>query len=822
MGVSSSLYASISGLSTMGNAMSVLGDNVSNVNTIAFKSSRATFQDVLSQSVATAAGAAQVGRGVTMTTIDGIFAQGSFESTSTATDLAIGGQGFFMLRAPGSAESDMYTRAGEFRFDKAGYLVNPTGNFVQGWTIDPTSGEVQGTIGDINLGKSTPPVETTNIQVIANVDSRKNNETTELNLFDSWDGRNPGLAVPASPIDGNAYEYTTSIKAYDAKGASHDLTVYFDRTTKDNQWEFLVTCEPVEDKRVLSDGLDTSGNLDGTNDQLSAYPPDTTYNYISHKGAGALLYGKIDFSTSGSIDKIWAWNVPPDGKVEPAQNTNRLTLGSTDQYYSFEANFTGATANQQIELNLGARYSGASTPIPQILVSGSGGYTDTGTTPITKETTWDKVRDVNGALVDTTVPATVSFGGYKSDGTYVDPTDPLNQYDLNSTDKVQVLLDKMNASFGCTCTIDANGRIRMTDNDAGISGLAVTTFYFDDGTGAETTVNPFGISNVSDPTIHNTFNVTTTKQQVVSTGQALTSSGAVITENTPLDGVFDDADLQLWDGTTNNTSIAFDGTSSDGTTVDSATAIFTLGADFGPPLENPTGTVQDLLTWLENQFNADASIDGAGRLVLTDRKSADAAGTYTSQLSVTGVTITNPEEAGAAPFGAAEFITIDADISGEDGSRTGDTRSLEFSTEALSTTQYANSSTTIFQDQDGFAAGFLQSVSVDTDGVITGNYSNGQVLEKAKVALASFNNLAGLRKEGGNVFRETTASGAPVTGAPGSNGLGSISPNSLEQSNVDLGAEFVKLITTQRGFQANSKIITTTDEMLADLINIKR
>ena len=111
---------------------------------------------------------------------------------------------------------------------------------------------------------------------------------------------------------------------------------------------------------------------------------------------------------------------------------------------------------------------------------------------------------------------------------------------------------------------------------------------------------------------------------------------------------------------------------------------------------------------------------------------------------------------------------------------------------------------------------------MDTKGTITGNYSNGQVLAKAQVALASFNNLAGLMKEGGNIFRQTTASGAPVTGAPGTNGLGSISPNSLEQSNVDLGAEFVKLITTQRGFQANSKIITTTDEMLSDLINIKR
>ncbi|HET97865.1 MAG TPA: flagellar hook-basal body complex protein, partial [Desulfurivibrio alkaliphilus] len=158
----------------------------------------------------------------------------------------------------------------------------------------------------------------------------------------------------------------------------------------------------------------------------------------------------------------------------------------------------------------------------------------------------------------------------------------------------------------------------------------------------------------------------------------------------------------------------------------------------------------------------------------------------------------------------------------EDGSRMGTVASRNFETEAMSTTQYANSSTTIYQDQDGFAAGFLQSVSVDTAGIITGNYSNGQVLMRAQVALANFANLQGLHKVGGNIFRTTTASGAPVTGQPGTNGLGSISPNSLEQSNVDLGTEFVKLITTQRGFQANSKIITTTDEMLNDLINIKR
>jgi len=807
MGVSSSLYASISGLSTMGNAMSVLGDNVSNVNTIAFKSSRATFQDVLSQSVATAAGSAQVGRGVTMTTIDGIFAQGSFESTSTATDLAIGGQGFFMLRAPGSAESDMYTRAGEFRFDNEGNLVNPTGNFVQGWTIDPTSGEVQGTIGDINLGKSTPPVETTGIQVIANVDSRKNNETTEQRLFDSWDGRNAAATVPTAPIDANAYEYTTAIKVYDSVGASHDLTVYFDRTTKDNQWEFLVTCEPSEDQRVLSDGIDATGTaLDGTNDEASIYTPDTAYNYVNHKGAGALLYGMVDFSTSGAIDNIWAWNVPPDGAVDPAQNTNRQVLGNTDQYYSFEANFTGAATNQQVELNLGARYSGQDTPIQQILVSGSGGYTDAGITPITKETLWSQVRDSSGTLV--TAGQTISFGGYKNDGTYVDSTVAANQYLIVAGGKVQDLLDTMDDSFGCTCTIDATGKIKMTDATGGESGLAVTVFT------AGASVNPFGASDATT----NTFNITTSKRQVVSTGRAVTTAGGStpITATTLLTSVYDSAS----DALENGEILTFTGTRGDGSAVSAA---YTVGTSFSPPFTVGGGvnaTVQEMLSWLEEQFDAEASIDGAGRLVLTDRR-ADEIGTYTSGLTVTSCTVTVGAE---IPFGAAanDYTIIAADTSGEDGSQAGDTVSTDFSTEALSTTQYANSSTTIFQDQDGFAAGFLQSVSVDTDGVITGNYSNGQVLDRAQVALASFNNLAGLRKEGGNVFRETSDSGAPITGAPGTNGLGSISPNSLEQSNVDLGAEFVKLITTQRGFQANSKIITTVDEMLSDLINIKR
>jgi flagellar hook protein FlgE len=150
------------------------------------------------------------------------------------------------------------------------------------------------------------------------------------------------------------------------------------------------------------------------------------------------------------------------------------------------------------------------------------------------------------------------------------------------------------------------------------------------------------------------------------------------------------------------------------------------------------------------------------------------------------------------------------------------TSTLNWEPESLSSTQYSSSSTTVFQAANGYGAGALQSISVGTDGVITGQYSNGEVIPLYQVTLAKFQNEQGMYKEGGNLFRETRLSGEPVTGAPGTNGLGSISPNSLEQSNVDIATEFVKMITTQRGFQANSKIITVTDQMLAELIALKR
>lgn len=137
-------------------------------------------------------------------------------------------------------------------------------------------------------------------------------------------------------------------------------------------------------------------------------------------------------------------------------------------------------------------------------------------------------------------------------------------------------------------------------------------------------------------------------------------------------------------------------------------------------------------------------------------------------------------------------------------------------------TGYASDSTTTSQSQDGYAAGSLRDLVVSEEGYVTGIYSNGQRQNLFQIALADFPSYQGLSKAGGNLYTESLASGQPLVGTPGSSQLGMISPSSLEGSNVDLSSEFVNMITTQRAFQANSRVITTSDDILQELINLKR
>ncbi len=481
MSLSSSLFSGISGLTTLGNAMQIIGDNIANVNTVGFKSSSFAFQDLLSQSVATLSGTSQVGRGTALGDIQASFAQGSFESTGNTTDLAVGGDGFFVLNEQGT-ENLYYSRAGNFNFNESGYLTNPEGYVVQGWQLDNNGSDI-GSITDIVMSSFTsPPQPSDNVEVIVNLDSAGENGSGSDSLASAWDG------TATVPLADAAYEYQTTIRAYDSLGSTHDVTLYFDKAEAPSSYEFIVTCNPAEDNRAIfgatgeAEGMLARGLLEFN----SGSGVIENIDLFQFTGTGSLGDG-IDLSAAGN----WTEQL----------ETDDLSNG----YFTFSPGFLSGGTTQDIELDLGTRFDG---------------------------TDW-----------------------------------------VNSS---------------------------------------------------------------------------------------------------------------------------------------------------------------------------------------------------------------------------------------------------------LSSTQYASGSTTTFQSANGYGAGDLEGVNVDVDGVITGSYSNGQRIPLYRVGLAKFQNTQGLFKEGGNLYSETRQSGSAITNKPGTNGLGSIAPNALEQSNVDIANELVKMITTQRGFQANSKIITVTDQMLSELINIKR
>ena len=160
--------------------------------------------------------------------------------------------------------------------------------------------------------------------------------------------------------------------------------------------------------------------------------------------------------------------------------------------------------------------------------------------------------------------------------------------------------------------------------------------------------------------------------------------------------------------------------------------------------------------------------------------------------------------------GAVANQAITFDLVDDTGAVTGDIKGLPNPT--------SNNS----QSQDGYPAGILQSVSVDATGVVTGSYSNGQRIDLYRLVLADFPSYQGLSKVGNNLYTASRASGQANIAVVGQGRLGDLTPSALELSNVDLATEFVKMITTQRAYQANSRVVSTSDELLNELINLKR
>ncbi|MEA3486393.1 MAG: flagellar hook protein FlgE [Thermodesulfobacteriota bacterium] len=234
----SSLWTAISGLNASSRQMDVIGNNIANVNTIGFKAGVPVFSDILSQSIAGGSGSMQIGRGVGLSAIPTLFGQGSFESTRSATDLAIDGDGFFMVNDADGAT--YYTRAGMFTIDKDGCLVNVNGYKVQGYMYE--DGVFTDAVGDIALGgiQSVPEV-TTRISIGTNL----NGETAENDTF------------------------VSALTVYDSLGAAHTLSLTFTKNANDGEWDMGVEMsdlDPVDGLTLSSTTIafDLNGKLVGT------------------------------------------------------------------------------------------------------------------------------------------------------------------------------------------------------------------------------------------------------------------------------------------------------------------------------------------------------------------------------------------------------------------------------------------------------------------------------------------------------------------------------------------------------------------------------
>lgn len=296
MAILTSLYAGISGINANGSALSVIGNNIANVNTVGFKASRASFADVLSQSLAGTSGRTQIGRGAYLSNVSPIFTQGSLEATSSGLDLGIDGDGFFLIKD--SAGATYYTRAGEFNISKDGYMVNSEGLFLQGYQVD-SSGAISGSMDSINVSStSTPPNMTANVRITSNLDSRVTPIAGGVDLNNLTD----------------TYHFSTSMNVYDSLGNEHLITVYFTKVYEDitggtgNYWQWNAVSDGVSGTAIMARGylqFDSNGALVSESVQdvdiealgSTALPPVITPDFDFARGVTQDQVINFDFGT---------------------------------------------------------------------------------------------------------------------------------------------------------------------------------------------------------------------------------------------------------------------------------------------------------------------------------------------------------------------------------------------------------------------------------------------------------------------------------------------------------------------------------------------
>ncbi|MEG8945592.1 flagellar hook-basal body complex protein [Rosettibacter firmus] len=705
MALLNSLFAGVSGLRNHQSMMDVIGNNISNVNTIGYKGSRVTFSDTFNQFVkagtnptASSGGtnSFQIGLGTKINSIDRNWNQGTFERTGITTDLALQGPGLFILKSNGQ---QLYSRAGAFIFDADGKLVNPQNGAVVQGKIANGLGEIPPgtTLQDIVIDKNMrlPAVKTTNVSWGGNLQSSS-----------------PTIRTDVVDLVGNLSNTAPTGSKYPEDGYTYNLKMFGNLSSSD-------TTTPYPNPSS------------GDPDIVDGYKEMVVYD---NKNQPYYLYYKYEFNTVSS-----KWEL----KYQ-VYNSSQSSISS---------------ANDKTET---IDFDG--TDIVDIgLYDGSDADTNPDFPDLKFKIDLTEITNLAGSSnIDRTIQPITGNKIYSKDGKdfYL-----VNYYEFDGSDwyyyyKVfdndGILVNNENTASNDADSND--GKIKLSFDNitgllTGIEGTSAININFSNSANKlDFKINLNSLTNL---------NATTNPISRVDKGEIPEPVLGAVT-------IFDSL------GNSHTLSIKFEHIDNNrwSWTVSVPTTSGTLSPNaFGEIYFDANGQIQ--------------SIWQAGNQVTTTPP--------TPQITFT-------------PATGAEVQVID----------------LDFGKGTAGVTQTNLSSQIAALSQNGSASAALSNLNIDQYGNIIGIFSNGNSLKLAQIMVATFKNLNALVSVGDNMYNVAANSGDPRIDAPGENSVTTIQSGALEQSNVDLSEEFTRMIISQRGFQANARVITTADTMLQEITNLIR
>lgn len=924
------LWSGVTGLQAHQVAMDVEGNNIANVNTVGFKYSRASFADLFSQTqkVATAPqgdlggkNSMQIGLGSTVNTVTKIFKQGTIQTTDKQSDMAIQGDGFFVV-SPDGGKTYLYTRNGDFSLDSVGNFVDRNGYIVQGWLrnedtgmIDPT-GPLKNIV--IEPGMSMEANPTSELAIIANLNSGSNigtksspiyaldefNDFLDLNGNGLWDD---GEAKNPNDLNTNTY-YINSNKEVAVKEAGVDLGVVFNgageginlregqgmwvsyadakvafgplNNLNNNQAQnrtLHISLNGIEIPATTIASMDevakkineftnktgvqatvingnelqlTNNNNTGTTDEsknikIKTYEDDST----SIKSTNIITAYKYTYSSAAGTEAGHLYSDSAARVVRTTEDLRKAMQTDAREYVNYSgSNVSNAVNGATYMINKILSYIDQNPN--QTIVNTKAAIRRNIATALQNQTNaFNELRNNGAITIPISESAVATIVEVLKNADAIMQNNGINTVnDLKEAVRELITNDKL-AQFAANewnSPLDNDGAPGNNNNANGLpnptgnehsnatyrdtnlnDGVKVTVnekgqFVFENpagdasygqndghmtvnnnapgGTPVKDSPNAFTDANGQKqvPSNQDTY-INDYNMQISVTGYSNLAQN--INENSALADVFKSLSGGLSTGTSSRVSSNLTMSSHSATTeiYDSLGSKHEIKFEWRKVSYSPeNGTEWSLLIQVPEPGVLNA--DGAVSNVISGSARFNNDGTL---LGFTPSTLTFTANNGSAPGQNIEL----------NFGKIGDSNGLRSNDNPSSTDNIV---------QDGYAAGNLTGTRIDESGTIIGSFSNGRSFGLAQVSLAVFTNNEGLETRGGNIFSQTANSGDPVFGAAGTSRRGTITASALEMSNVDLSRALTQLIVVQRGYQANSKTITTSDQMLTALLQIKQ